>query len=47
VPAIRRELGALDRDVPLSKVLTIADLMDESLALSRFRASLLRTLRSR
>jgi putative ABC transport system permease protein len=41
LPAIRRELGLLDRDVPLSKVLTMADLMGESLAPSRFRGALL------
>jgi len=41
LPAIRRELGSLDRDVPLSKVLTMADLMGESLAPSRFRGTLL------
>ena len=41
LPAIRRELGLLDHDVPLSKVLTMADLMGESLAPSRFRGALL------
>ncbi len=41
LPAIRRELASLDRDVPLSKVLTMADLMGESLAPSRFRSTLL------
>jgi putative ABC transport system permease protein len=40
LPAIRRELGSLDRDVPLSKVLTMADLMGEALAPSRFRGAL-------
>jgi putative ABC transport system permease protein len=41
LPAIRRELASLDRDVPLSKVLTMSDLMDDSLAPSRFRGTLL------
>jgi putative ABC transport system permease protein len=38
---IRRELASLDSNVPLSKVLTMADLMDESLAPSRFRGALI------
>jgi putative ABC transport system permease protein len=40
LPAIRRQLGSLDPDIPLSKVLTMTDLMDESLAPSRFRSAL-------
>ncbi len=32
LPAIRRHLAALDPDVPLSKVMTMTDWMDESLA---------------
>jgi len=40
LPAIRRQLSGIDRDVPLSKVQTMSDLMDESLAPSRFRGAL-------
>jgi len=41
LPPIRRELASLDTNVPLSKVVTMADLMDESLAPSRFRGALI------
>ncbi len=41
LPAIRRQLAALDPDVPLSKVMTMTDWMDESLAPSRFRSALM------
>jgi putative ABC transport system permease protein len=41
LPAIRRELTSFDSSVPLSKVVTMADLMDESVAPSRFRGTLL------
>jgi len=40
LPAIRRELATLDRDIPLAKVLTMSDLLDQSLAPSRFRSAL-------
>jgi putative ABC transport system permease protein len=41
LPAIRRHIALLDPDIPLSKVLTMSDLMDDSLAPSRFRSALM------
>ena len=41
LPAIRRQLALLDPDVPISRVFTMADMMDDSLAPSRFRSVLM------
>lgn len=43
VNRIRSELTALDRNVPLSKVVTVDDLLSDTLAPSRFRGVLLGT----